>query len=106
IAVYLKSLSPAMDAVATNVNESVHNGAELYSEYCSTCHGRDGSGYREVTPALSGNATVIAENPLSAMRVILQGSKSPASGPEQTTRMMPAYDWQLSDQQIAELMTF
>ena len=106
IAVYLKSLSPAMDAVATNVNESVHNGAELYSEYCSTCHGRDGSGYREVTPALSGNATVIAENPLSAMRVILQGSKSPASRPEQTTRMMPAYDWQLSDQQIAELMTF
>lgn len=106
IAVYLKSLSPAMESIATNVNDAVHNGAELYNEYCSTCHGIDGSGYLDVTPALSGNASVVAENPLSAMRVILQGSESPASGPDQTKRMMPAYDWQLSDQQIAELMTF
>lgn len=106
MAVYLKSLSPAIESIATNVNEPVHNGAELYGEYCSTCHGNDGAGYLEVTPSMSGNPTIIAEKPYSAIRVILHGAMSPESGPSETTRRMPAYQWMLSDEQIAELMTF
>ena len=106
MAVYLKSLSPAIDSIATNVNAPVHNGAELYGEYCSTCHGNDGAGYLGVIPSLSGNATINAEKPYSAIRVILHGAISPESGPDQTIRRMPAYQWQLSDKQVAELMTF
>lgn len=106
MAVYLKSLSPAIDSIATNVDEPVHNGAELYGEYCSTCHGNDGAGYLDVIPSLSGNPTLIADKPYSAVRVILHGAMSPESGPSETTRRMPAYQWMLSDEQIAELMTF
>jgi mono/diheme cytochrome c family protein len=106
IAIYLKSLSPSIDSIATNVDDPIRNGAAIYSEYCSTCHGSDGSGYLNVIPALSGNATIIAKDPRSGVRVILHGAESPASSPDQVARLMPAYAWQLSNQQMAELMTF
>ncbi|MGO3297071.1 MAG: cytochrome c [Marinobacter sp.] len=106
IGTYLKTLSPAKDSVATNVNDPTLNGGELYHEYCSTCHDSSGSGYPNVTPTLAGNATVNAKDPSSVIRVVLEGLKSPLSGPGHTQRLMPGYDWRLNDEQIANLLTF
>lgn len=106
IAVYLKSLAPDKESLATNVEQPTQNGAELYSEYCATCHGDDGSGYSDVTPTLAGNATVNADSPSSLARIILEGIETPLAGPGHTQRLMPGYGWQLSDEQIAKLITF
>lgn len=106
IGVYLKSLSPSPDSIATNVNEPTLNGAELYNEYCSTCHTSNGSGYPDVTPTLAGNPTVNATDPSSVIRVVLDGVESPVSGPGHTQRLMPGYAWQLSNEQVANLLTF
>lgn len=106
IGTYLKSLSPSQDSVATNVNTPILSGAELYNEYCSTCHNNSGSGYPGVTPALAGNPTVNAKNPGSVIRVVLEGLESPISGPGHTQRLMPGYGWQLNNEQVANLLTF
>ena len=106
IGVYLKALTPDRDSLQTAVNQPTYNGAELYSEYCSTCHGSNGSGYPDVTPTLAGNPTVNADNPSSLIRVLLDGMTTPVTGPGHTRRLMPGYGWTLNDQQIAELATF
>ncbi len=106
MAVYLKSLSDQPATQTTRINEPVLNGGELYSEYCATCHGDNGAGYPGVTPALSGNPTVLADHSSSAIRVILHGARSPDTGPGATQYGMPGYGWLLSDAQIAALVNY
>ncbi|MCK0104896.1 cytochrome c [Marinobacter sp. S0848L] len=106
IGVYLKSLSPSPETFVTNVEQPTLNGAELYNEYCSTCHGQNGDGFEGVTPALASNPTVVSRNPSSAIRVVLNGTTTPVSGPGHTQRIMPGYGWQLNNDQIANLLTF
>ncbi|KAF0810853.1 cytochrome c [Alcanivorax sp. S71-1-4] len=106
MAVYLKSLSDQPATHTTRVNEPVLNGGELYSEYCATCHRDNGAGYPGVTPALSGNPTVLADHSSSAIRVILYGARSPDTGAGNTQYAMPGYGWQLSDTQIAALVNY
>lgn len=48
-------------------------GKATYAMYCSTCHGNKGEGTDFAIPALAGNATVTADNPLTALRVVLEG---------------------------------
>lgn len=104
MATYLKSLSPQPDSVATTIQEPVTNGAELYNEYCATCHRDNGAGYPGVTPALAANPTVVAKSPNSVINVILHGVESPATPADNIRYQMPAYAWQLSDTQVAALV--
>lgn len=104
IAVYLKSLGMQRDSVSTAVKEPVTNGAELYNEYCSTCHRDNGAGYPGATPALAANPTVVARSPNSVINVILHGVESPATPSDHIRYQMPAYAWQLNDTQVAALV--
>jgi len=106
IAVYLKSLGTSHASVSTTVKEPVTNGAELYNEYCSTCHRDNGAGYPGVTPALASNPTVVARSPNSVINVILQGVESPATPADSIRYQMPAYAWQLNDTQVAALVNY
>ena len=51
----------------------IRSGKATYAMYCSTCHGNKGEGTDFAIPALAGNATVTADNPLTALRVVLEG---------------------------------
>lgn len=75
IAVYLRSLAPetAAKAAAPAVQANNPGGKATYAMYCSTCHGNKGEGTDFAIPALAGNATVTADNPLTALRVVLEG---------------------------------
>jgi mono/diheme cytochrome c family protein len=52
-----------------------------------------------------GNATVTADNPLTALRVVLEGAHTPIT--QQAMAFdMPAYGWALNDRQAADLMSY
>lgn len=115
VAVYLKSLS-AGRAVATvgsdNTSERLaegkpqNAGEELYLDNCSACHRSDGQGYRSTFPRLAGNSAVLGTSPDSLIRIILHGSSMPVTQAAPTGLSMPAFDWRLSDVQVAELASF
>lgn len=104
IGVYLRSLPPAPASPLPAAAPSAA-GAKTYAMYCSTCHGSEGKGDAHVIPALDGNATLTAANPLSALRVVLEGAQTPVTR-HGMAQAMPGYGWTLDDVQMSELMNY
>lgn len=118
IAQYLKSL-PAVPgsskvafaasdttAKALWAGESPSRGAELYVDNCAACHRTDGQGYKEVFPRLANNPSVLAEDPSSMIRLILDGSRLPSTQQAPSDLVMPGFGWRLDDQEAAQLVSF
>jgi mono/diheme cytochrome c family protein len=80
-------------------------GSKVYLDSCAVCHMTDGSGVPGMQPALDGDP-VVGGDPGQLIRLILQGPAKvlPADRPIFSSTM-PAFD-QLSDQQIADLLTY
>lgn len=117
MATYLKQLSPAnistsfyqadpstAEALAAGVEES--RGAELFVDNCAACHRTNGLGHKGVFPTIAGNPSVLAENPVSLIRVILAGSRLPSTQTAPSDLGMPGFAWRLSDDEVAQLSTF
>lgn len=81
-------------------------GAALYLDNCAACHRTDGQGYTRVFPALAGNPVVQTEDPSSLISLVLKGGTLPATHQAPSTFSMPAFGWRLSDQQVAEVVSF
>lgn len=108
IALYLHSLkdeSPKPTASSAVPESIMVSGRHTYAMYCSTCHGNQGEGSDNVIPALAGNLSVTAVNPLTALRVVLEGAHTPITQ-QATAITMPGYDWILDDQETADLMSY
>lgn len=86
--------------------DEAHPGYALYRSYCTGCHGQDGQGKPNVTPALTGNGTLDQKTPTNTLAVLLRGI--PAQSYSQTERFapMPGYRDELSDQELADLTNF
>jgi mono/diheme cytochrome c family protein len=115
VAVYLKSLSAGRevasvgsDTTTTRLVEGQPKGGgeELYLDNCAACHRSDGRGYRSTFPRLAGNSAVVGASPDSLIRIILHGSSMPVTQTAPTGLSMPAFDWRLSDGQVAQLASF
>ncbi len=117
IAAYLKTLpasahpasSFAADpatASALAAGREADRGAQLYDDNCSACHHTDGKGATQVIPALAGNSSVLASDPTTVVRLILQGSQLPAVPAAPSALGMPGFGWRLSDEEVAQLGTF
>lgn len=104
---YLRSLPPvAPVAASTRPGAAVmQSGARTYAKYCATCHGGKGEGVDNTIPALTDNAALLADNPLTALRVVLEGAQTPITGQEMAQKM-PGYGWTLNDKQMADLMSY
>jgi mono/diheme cytochrome c family protein len=108
IALYLHSLeieAPKPAATTAAPSASMVSGGQTYAMYCSTCHGNKGEGSDNVIPALAGNLSVTADNPLTALRVVLEGAHTPITQ-HATAIVMPGYGWVLNDQKAADLMSY
>ena len=117
IARYLKSL-PAVDATDTPhqydpaVADALWNGddskrgAAVYIDNCAACHRTDGHGYTRVFPALAGNPVLQSADPTSLIHIVLKGGTLPATHTAPSTFTMPAFDWRLSDQEVADVVNF
>lgn len=108
IAVYLKDLSAGTPepAVAPPPQEDMSAGKAVYDQACIACHEADGSGAPRIYPPLPGNANLQAVNPLSTLRIILDGAQTMTTARAPNTGSMPAYAKQLSDQEIADVTNY
>lgn len=117
IARYLKSLpavdtdqrphqpDPAAYQALSSANLS-NLGQRVYTDNCMACHRSDGAGYAKVFPALAGNPAVNGPDPQSLVRLVLEGGTLPATHAAATPFSMPALGWRLSDQEVAEVLSF
>src|SRR6185437_15078039 len=108
IAAYLKD-QPATSAeparVAAN-DPAMRSGEAIYIDNCAACHAMSGEGVARLFPALKGSPSTQSAEPTSLIRVVLQGARSVATDGAPTAPAMPAFDWKLSDGQVAAVLTY
>ena len=108
MAVYLKDL-PARTpepAVTPPSQTQMADGEKIYKGTCVACHELDGSGSPRIYPPLPGNANLQSADPLSTLRIILDGAETVTTPRAPNTGSMPAYAAKLSDQEIADVATY
>jgi alcohol dehydrogenase (quinone), cytochrome c subunit len=117
VAAYLKSLPPSAyqgssfkadpaTAKALQAGEESGRGSQLYVDNCAACHRTDGQGYARVFPKIAGNSSVLSQDPVSMIRLVLTGSKLPATATAPSQLGMPGFAWRMSDEEVAQLLTF
>jgi mono/diheme cytochrome c family protein len=82
------------------------SGAQNYFARCSACHGVDGKGKGEWIPPLAGAASSLTKDVSSQVNVTLNGSARLVVDGVPDSYHMPAYRNQLSDKDIADVLTF
>jgi mono/diheme cytochrome c family protein len=108
IATYLKN-QPGQQSAAKPLPQNdpvMLAGAAIYGDLCSACHKSDGSGIPYLIPNLSALASTASRDPTTLIRVILEGGRSVATPEEPTGPAMPAFGRQLSDAQVAAVITY
>jgi mono/diheme cytochrome c family protein len=112
IARYLKSLpgDPQRDGtpwqyVAADTRQDVP-GAHTYATRCASCHGLDGKGQPEWMPPLAGATSALARESASAINITLNGSQRVVAAGVPDAYRMPAFREQLSDAEIAQVLTY
>ncbi|ROM33582.1 alcohol dehydrogenase [Pseudomonas poae] len=111
IAHYLKSLpgDPQRDGTPWQYQNAVVDtrpGAHTYATRCASCHGPDGKGQPEWMPPLAGATSALASESASAINITLNGSQRVVAAGLPDAYRMPAFREQLSDAEIAEVLTY
>ena len=110
IATYLKdgdpggsTVKPAPVAAGDN---AMRAGAAIYKDSCAACHRDAGIGEAHLFPRLAGSAQVQSDDPTTLVRVVLQGTRAASTQAMPTAPAMPAFDWRLTDAQVAAVLTY
>lgn len=116
---YLKSLpgDPARDGTPWKYEDgNVSNvalsggqpgsGAQTFMAKCSFCHGADGRGKNQWIPPLAGSTSSLQKESASQINVALNGSARVVAAGIPDAYRMPPFRQQLSDQQIADVLSF
>lgn len=114
MAVYLKSLkdggppsAAGLPQLAAGQVEAMRGrGARLYGEHCAQCHGDAGEGRAPAAPALAGNRAVTMASAVNPIRLVLFGGYAPGTAGNPRPFGMPPFSQTLSDEQIAEVLTY
>ncbi|PRA31450.1 cytochrome c [Pseudomonas poae] len=93
-------------AKALAAGQEGSRGAELYIDNCAACHRTNGLGDARVFPKIAGNSSVLSQDPVSMIRLVLEGSKLPATATAPSELGMPGFAWRLSDEEVAQLLSF
>ncbi|ANJ73579.1 alcohol dehydrogenase [Ralstonia insidiosa] len=109
MAVYLKSLAAAGTPIPQHgpVDPKVMaHGAQVYQNYCVSCHLPNGKGTAPWLSPLAGNPNVLEGNPVSLINVTLNGTEALVIDGVPAPYPMPAHRLALTDAQIADALTF
>lgn len=108
IAEYLKDLPAAgRDVQAMKSDPDVLRAGEaIFVDVCSACHQASGEALARAFAPLKGSSIVQSGNPVSVIRVILKGSRAATTDTWPTPFAMPAFDWKLSDDEVAAVATY
>jgi mono/diheme cytochrome c family protein len=102
-----KLIGPASILCALSPFLHAQDGGQLYTLYCSACHGADGSGATGgAFPPLAGSPW-LAGDPDRAIKIVLHGLEGPVQVLGKTYNLeMPPQGATLPDDQIAAILTF
>ncbi|MEJ4043716.1 c-type cytochrome [Erwinia sp. SLM-02] len=116
IAAYLRSLQPNIiqdkpyyDLTTLNRltrGDELTPGGKLYLSHCEGCHLANGLGYKNKLPALALNTMVNNPDPASLIKIVLTGATNAETKHSDTLYSMPAYAGSLSDENIADVLSF
>ncbi|AJC23423.2 alcohol dehydrogenase [Pandoraea pulmonicola] len=117
VAKYLKTLKPvdpnakalAYDetaAKALRAGSDKSNGALTFIDNCAACHRSTGKGYTQTFPTLALSSTVNSADPTSLIHIVLRGAEMPSTKSAPTHYAMPGFDDRLTDQDVADVLTF
>jgi mono/diheme cytochrome c family protein len=108
MAAYLKTLpAGGHDTNGTTPTLATHIAGEaIFLDECSACHRSNGQALPRAFSPLKGSASVQAQNPTSVIRVILEGARVATTDRVPTPFAMPAFDWKLNDQEVADVATY
>jgi mono/diheme cytochrome c family protein len=109
IAVYLKDLpagAPEPAVTPPPPPPQMADGARIYKGACIACHEADGRGAPRIYPPLPGNANLQSADPSSSLRIVLDGAQTVTTPRAPNTGSMPSYAGKLSDQEIADVVTY
>jgi mono/diheme cytochrome c family protein len=81
-------------------------GAKVYAAYCMHCHGTDGKAFAPMLAPLAGNPNVLERDPTSLINVTLNGTEARVIGGLPAAYPMPNFANVLTDQQVADVLTF
>jgi len=116
IASYLKSLPATSEqqaityenatTLALRNRPTTEPGSAVYAASCASYHGFDAKGFTPYMPALAGNPVVLDDSPSSLINEVLNGSIPVVAQGTPDAYRMPQFRQQLSDQDIADVITF
>jgi mono/diheme cytochrome c family protein len=109
MAVYLKSIPASKDTAPSPVPANIPAmvaGRAIYADNCAACHTLAATGVPGMAPAFVHSPSVQAQNPENMVRTILAGGHVAATKTNPTAAAMPAFDWKLSDAQVAAVTTY
>jgi mono/diheme cytochrome c family protein len=111
-AVVLEARAPTQAAatgMAPSHGETVERadalGAQVFGNYCAACHQLSGEGIPGVFPPLRGDPVVDSDDPTEHIRVVLEGLSGKSIGGVTYAASMPPLGGQLSDEEIAAVLT-
>ncbi len=81
-------------------------GGALYARYCARCHGDNGEGRPPAAPPLAGNRAVSMASDTDLIRIVVFGGYPPGTAENPRPFGMPPYYPTLSDDQIADVLTY
>ena len=100
------SSSAAKEAPQAAATVAAGNGASVYSTNCASCHGTNGQGTPTVFPPLASNSTVTGD-PKQLIHIVKYGVNTPITvGGKRYHGMMPAWSPQVSDSDLAAVLTY
>jgi mono/diheme cytochrome c family protein len=112
MAVYLKDL-PVADAQTKRERRAPRDlqaiaarGEKTYADHCASCHGDNGEGRAPAAPALAGNRALTMDVMVNPIRVLLYGGYAPGTAGNPRPYGMPPFVHTLSDQEIADVLTY
>ncbi|PTQ73621.1 cytochrome c [Pseudomonas sp. GV071] len=108
VAVYLKdgqATAAAPQPVAADT-PAMLAGKAIYADRCSACHVPNGEGVKNLFPKLAAAPLVNSSDPTSLIRVVLAGSRAGGTEAAPTAPAMPSFAWNLSDDNIADVLTY
>lgn len=107
IAVYLKDLeSDEPGTYAKPDDATMTAGAAIYFDNCSACHVSDGSGVPRIFAPITGSGKVNNPDATTVIRVILEGARAVPTHARPSPLSMPAFDWKLTDEQVAAVASY